>query len=92
MSKLIKTYGWIIVVVLSLLLVGAAWTAPDQAVSLERYVIAGGGRVAQGAYSLRNTFGQPVVGTSRGGNAELCAGFWCQSVEFSVYLPFVLKR
>jgi hypothetical protein len=91
-KQLIKTYGWIVLIVLSLALVGAAWAAPDQSPTITRHVIAGGGaRLAEGSYTLRNTIGQPVVGISSNVNAELCAGFWCRSVEFNVFLPLTLR-
>jgi hypothetical protein len=54
----------------------------------------GGGHLEQDAYSLDNTFGQPVVATDSGGVLDLCAGFWCGAaeVERNIYLPSILRK
>jgi len=48
------------------------------AVSIDRYVIASGGRggMSAGSYSLSGTIGQAVVGTMTGGIYTLQSGFW----------------
>lgn len=75
------------------LLVGVSWAHMAQDSSVDRQVIASGGtQLEQGAYSLDNTLGQPVVGSSSEGDTAVCVGFWCQSaVEYTVYVPVILK-
>ena len=74
-----------------LLVTGVALAANGYEVP--RHVIGGGGgRVAQGGYTLDYTIGQPVVGTSGAGTLELCSGFWCGAAgAHDIYLPLVLR-
>lgn len=74
---------------------GTALAGPG--ISLERFVISGGGsRLQNGGMTLDYTLGQPVVGTNTNGEAELCTGFWCKAgaglVEHQVFIPMVLKN
>ncbi len=74
-----RTKTWI-GIVLSLLgglvLVGVVLAAPT-ATGIERWVMAGGGGLAEAAsYALDGTIGQPVVGGIGNGSTEIGAGFW----------------
>ncbi len=51
----------------------------------------GGGHTEAGGISLDGTIGQPIVGTVSQGNYELCAGFWCGTAQYLVYLPLVMR-
>jgi hypothetical protein len=75
-----------------LLLVGASRAAAP-VVTLERYVIGGGGsRAESGGSVLEGTIGQPVVGRASGGPYELEAGFWAgMGAPRRVFLPVVLR-
>ena len=91
-----KTYGWMALGVLVLLasLVGGAGADTAQNGAIDRHVIgSGGARLEQGAVTLDNTLGQPVVGNYHTGEAAVCVGFWCQhAVEYHFYIPVVLKE
>ncbi len=57
------------------------------------YVIsAGGGEVSGGGFSIHSTMGEPVIGTSRGGPYELCAGYQCGvQTGTRLYVPMLKK-
>ncbi len=75
-----------------LVLAGVARAAAP-VVTLQRYVIGGGGgRAEAGGSVLQGTIGQPVVGRASGGPYELEAGFWTGiSAPRRVFLPVVLR-
>lgn len=58
-----------------------------------------GGRIAQGAYTLDYTLGQPLTGPAAQDTRSLCAGFWCALASGpapvppagGIYLPIVVK-
>ena len=62
--------------------------------AVDWHVIGGGGRHTEvGIYTLDDTIGQAVVGTTTDTGSELCAGFWCRTaVEDKIYLPLVLRN
>ena len=67
------------IVLLAVLTLALASPAAAQ-LALTRSVIGGGAVDASGgAYTLRGTIGQPVVGAVSGGSYALCQGFWCGS-------------
>jgi hypothetical protein len=69
----------------------SASNAPS-AVEVQRHVIGGGGgRSEAGDYVLRGTAGQPVAGTTTNAPYDLCAGFWCGTGTYTIYLPLVLR-
>ncbi len=75
------------VIVVGLALVGTALAAAN-AESVDWWVIAGGGGHGGAATTLGGTVGQWVAG----GDARLCAGFWCGvAAQYRVFLPLVLK-
>jgi len=75
-----------------LVLAGVARAAAP-VVTLQRYVIGGGGgRAEAGGSVLQGTIGQPVVGRVSSGPYELEAGFWAgMGAGQQVYLPVVGK-
>jgi hypothetical protein len=80
-----------LVLIVSLVLAGAALAFPT-AITLERFVIAGGGgQVQADGYDLAGTIGQAVVGREQGPETDLCSGFWCQQGKLSIYLPLLLR-
>jgi len=55
----------------------------------------GGGPSSGGEISLNDTIGQPVIGSSSGGDVNLQAGYWVGGSEveevYPIYLPLVLR-
>jgi len=80
-------------VLLVLLLVGgAAYAQPAGVLSLSRSVIGGGGGQSEnGEYRLAGTVGQGVAGSSEVASHQVCAGFWCGLVGYELYLPLILR-
>jgi hypothetical protein len=69
-----------------------AVAAPAGLLSLERWVVGGGGGHASGAhFTLVGTVGQGVVGFASGGVYEICSGFWCGAARYGVFLPLILR-
>ncbi len=89
MRKLFK-HKWMLAlgaILVGLALVGAALAAAN-AESVTWWVIAGGGGQGGAATTLGGTVGQWAAG----GDARLCAGFWCGvAAQYRVFLPLVLK-
>lgn len=53
----------------------------------------GGGRSTGGTYTVGGTLGQPDAGELSGGDYVLRGGFWPGgAVEYTIYLPFVLRN
>jgi len=79
--------------VLCALLVGTAVVSAAQMVSIDWSVAGSGGAHLQaGGVSVDNTLAQPVVGLSSAGDADLCAGFWCQAIAtYKAYIPLILR-
>jgi len=74
-------------------MISATWAAtPAATYDLSWNVIGGGGAAftTAGNYSLGGTIGQSAAGPLSGGSYTLNSGFW-QPVNFSIYLPIVLK-
>ena len=60
--------------------------------TIDRWVIGGGGGHSEaGSYVLDATVGQAVAGVTSNAPHELCAGFWCGTERYKVFLPLVLK-
>ncbi len=54
------------------------------------WVIAGGGAPSMGAgVTLNDTLGQPVIGSSSGGDVGLAAGYWASCVAAAAGVPVV---
>ena len=69
----------------------SASNAPS-ALEMQRHVIAGGGgRSEAGDYVLHGAAGQPVAGTTGQGTFDLCAGFWCGTGTYKLYIPLALQ-
>jgi hypothetical protein len=84
-------------VIAILLLTGTALASNSGTLTLEWYVIGGGGgHSAALPYTLDGTVGQAVVGTIiLAGPYDHCAGFWCWAWDFerkNMYLPLVLRN
>jgi len=76
---------------LLLLLVGSGVLAYG-GVSINRWVIpGGGGGAAGGAVRISGAVGQPVGGLSANGNTEICGGLWCGGPTYRVFIPLTLK-
>ena len=102
----ISTFGWrrlrtltigvLIVLIAGLLLTQAVLAGGGGGLVVTRYVIGGGGGHAQsGVYTLDATSGQPIVGITQAvpsGAYDICAGFWCESSIYKVYLPILLRN
>jgi hypothetical protein len=75
------------------LVLGADGAAPNY--EIPRFVIAGsGGASGVGAFALRGTIGQSIVGSGRGGVYSVCSGFWggpCGTLS-RIYLPLVVRN
>ena len=53
----------------------------------------GGGAANSANYAVNFTVGQSARGTSSSTNYAGCLGYWCGAeVEYSVYLPIILKN
>jgi len=86
----------VLALVALLLLAGAAMA--EGTLSVNRWVVGGGGgRAEGGAYALDCTVGQGVVGAVGSAPYALCAGYWCgpgvvaPAGNLRVYLPLVLQ-
>ncbi len=80
-----------VLLILAGLSLGAA-AAPTGVLSLERWVLGGGGGYAAGGrFTLESTIGQGVAGLIWGGSAELCSGFWCGAGRYAAFLPLTLR-
>jgi hypothetical protein len=55
--------------------------------------IDGGGAMLSvgGSYSLGGTIGQADAGTLSGGAYTLAGGFWGAAINYSIYLPLLLR-
>ena len=82
------------VLLVALLLVGAAMAQISAGFDLSWYVLAGGGEEAAGTdYALVGTLGQWVVGPSAGVDYDVNSGYWSAVSSLSgytVYLPLLL--
>jgi len=86
-----KTYGWRALCILSVLLVGVAWTRAAPSATINWDVIAGGGdSLEQGTLSVDNTLGQPVAGAYSG--TSLSVGFWRRSIQYRIFVPIVIRQ
>jgi hypothetical protein len=86
---------FLVILLLSLLalaptLVGAARSAAT--LEINRWVIASGGaQVEAGQYTLDGAVGQALVGDTAYTPYQICAGFWCGTGIYDVYLPVVIQ-
>jgi hypothetical protein len=90
----LQRYALIVLIVLSLLLGGAAWARArtTQTPTIVQRVLGSGGTLTQGSTTVSYTVGQSLVGTNRRNDKILCAGFWCQdATTYSTFIPLVLK-
>ncbi len=71
-----KQKPWLILLGGLLLMIALAGIAVAAGETMERSVIAGGGRMSDANYTLRSAFAQPVAGTVSDGKT-LCSGFAC---------------
>jgi hypothetical protein len=79
----------LLTILICLLVVGAvvATSAPNASWNV---MAGGGGKSTSGNIVLQDTIGQPIIGSSSGGNINLNAGFWqVLAVRFSTFLPFL---
>ena len=80
-----------------LLLTGVALAYMPPPISIDRYVVSGGGgHLVAGSYALDNTIGQAVVGAASAGQYSLCSGFWCDAgaeieIDHYLYLPLTMR-
>lgn len=82
---LMKQSFWFLLAACLLLASSALAAAPP---SVDWDVLAsGGGRLAQGAYRLDYTVGQPVTGPAAQDARSVCAGFWCAKATGPVPVP-----
>jgi hypothetical protein len=83
---------WALILLGGLILAGIARAAAPT-ITLERWVIGGGGgRSVDGTTVLQGTIGQPVVGRVSSAAYELDAGFWASvGAPRRVYVPAVLS-
>ncbi len=98
-----KLIPLLVVLLAVLALVGVALAGSGAVIGWD--VLAGGGAPASGAppfgappeggiITLDDTLGQPVTGSSSGGNIDLSAGYWTGlTVEGKthIYLPLILR-
>lgn len=67
----------------------AALSGPDISWNV---VAGGGGTAAGGNITISDTIGQPIVGSSSGGNINVDAGYWVPlAIEFSIFLPVISR-
>jgi hypothetical protein len=72
--------------------------AAPTALSLERWVVAGGGGHAEVAsYAMSGTIGQAVVGGTSNDPYQLGSGFWggiapAASAAYRIYLPLLMRN
>jgi hypothetical protein len=61
---------------------------------VERWVVASGGGVASGGnVAIQDTLGQPIVGSSTGGQIDIESGFWNSTpVVYRMFMPWVSRR
>jgi hypothetical protein len=84
----------ILMLMLALLLIVsgvAATPALLQSVERPRHVVGSGATAATGNITMRATLGQPFVGLNTNGDVTLGHGFWHGEVDFTIYLPLVLR-
>ena len=70
-------------------------SSPQSGYSIDWYTIDGGGTTFSvgGSYSLGGSIGQPDAGSLSSGSYTLNGGFWGgASINYSIYLPLVLKN
>lgn len=79
--------------VLCALLVATAVVSAAPMVSVDwRVVGSGGAHLQAGGISVDNALAQPVARLSSAGDADLCAGFWCQVIAtYKAYIPLILR-
>jgi hypothetical protein len=79
---------------LACLLVAGGVAAAPAAITVDGWVMGGGGtRLITPPYTIEATIGQPVVGLSVYSDGELCSGFWCEgAARARLYLPVVLRH
>jgi len=87
----------ILILAVLLLLAGAALA--QGMLSVERWVVGGGGGRAEGGnYTLDGAIGQAVAGVVGNAPYGLCAGFWCgpgaaiPPENPRIYLPLVMRN
>ncbi len=92
-----KAQRIVILVLLGCLALGSMTLAAPLEITLERWVLPGGGGIVETApYNLHGTIGQSVVGGMHNAAYELGAGFWgglgaVEGHRYRIYLPIVLN-
>ena len=87
------TRGFLLLLVLAILLSISGVVLAANGLEIDRWIFGGGGeRVAEGVYVLNGSVGQAVVGNISKDPYDLCAGFWCGTGEYAVYLPLVVRN
>jgi hypothetical protein len=84
----------IIIGIVTLFIAGTALALSNP--DVDWWVISGGGGSSSGdVITVSDTIGQPVVGSSSGGDFSLEAGYWVGGIdtptETYVFLPLVIK-
>lgn len=90
MRKQFKPRRWQLALgfILVALVFAGATLAVASAASIDWWVVAGGGGQGSAATPLGGTVGQWAAG----GDARLCAGFWCgAAAQYRVFLPLILR-
>lgn len=83
----------LIVLILVILLLATGVTLAAGGLTISRRLIAGGGgRITAGDNVLSATIGQPISGRIVAPSSDLCAGFWCDLVDYDVFLPLILRQ
>ena len=84
-----------LLLLLTILLVGAVRAESSDGRGVDRQVLSSGGAPASGgSASLNGTLGQTAIGSSSGTGAAVGAGFWYGLGEgvYEIYLPVVLRN
>lgn len=84
----------LLIILLSFLLIGSAWrtlATPNALTTKFAVSGGGGGNSAAGAFRIRSSIGQAVVGSSSNGNYTIGAGLWSDQGVYKVYMPTLLK-
>ncbi len=82
----------IVATLIALLLLGGAVLAQGTPAIPWSVLGGGGGHAETGSIALDGTIGQPMVGQVSNLSYALCAGFWCGTAQYRVYLPLVLRH
>jgi hypothetical protein len=85
--------GLMAVLLLSGMVIGAAWAQSGGGFDLHWNVIAGGGGNMTGSgYTVSSTIGQNVVGSSSGSGFMLGHGYWFGFIPYKILLPMIIKQ